>query len=575
MTKVHPKAKRSSTRFKKDLISSSQYVRPYYMKDFKYISPEALVTKKNRTKFGRRDGCGFIKLWLSEVLKGFKQFLYEGSLHGVKYIFEPTFSHKERVTWIVIVVISITICAMNIIQLVLKWTSTPFVNVIDSLPTPIWAVPFPSVVLCPHLHVKLSFANVSELKGTERFFTSLVCPEINKENKIMDTKQRLTYKENEMLQKFILKGSPSCSDLVKVCHWRSEYETEWFRKDCCEKLLKPIFTDYGLCYTFNSLPLNGMTNKTIDWQNTFNPFATTMSLEWDLDKGYPKKFPPTPGTLPFRVMASGEANGLGIELYLNTSEHQYECDGNNLGFNILISSPTDHVYTSTILRLPMDRMTTVEVSPISYKTDSSLRALSPDQRQCFFQNERKLQYYEFYTDTNCKLDLRIRETVKQCNCALYNWPRKHVWSPICSTKSDFECVAQVKARVGEQLIFAYYADSEEQRKPHEDATSCYPACNDVLYSTQVYYSDLMKDPVDAKMDWDSSKKGERTRINVHFYNDMFLGQHRHAQYDDYYFAGAIGGLLSLFLGFSIISVAELVYFVMLKPLHIAFKGIQV
>ena len=70
-------------------------------------------------------------------------------------------------------------------------------------------------------------------------------------------------------------------------------------------------------------------------------------------------------------------------------------------------------------------MTTIEVSAITYKTDTSLRALSPDQRQCFFQNERKLHFYEFYTDTNCKLDLRIRETMKQCKCVLFNWPSEY------------------------------------------------------------------------------------------------------------------------------------------------------
>lgn len=76
------------------------------------------------------------------------------------------------------------------------------------------------------------------------------------------------------------------------------------------------------------------TNETLEWQKSFNPFVNTVPLEWDLDTGYPKKFPPTPGTLPFRVMASGEVNGLEIDLYLNTSEHQYECDGNNVGFNV-------------------------------------------------------------------------------------------------------------------------------------------------------------------------------------------------------------------------------------------------
>lgn len=87
----------------------------------------------------------------------------ELSLLFFRYIVEPSFSRKEKVAWIIIMVLSIGICFANIIQLFLQWNSTPFVNVMDSLPTPVWAVPFPSIVLCPHLHLKLSFANVSEL----------------------------------------------------------------------------------------------------------------------------------------------------------------------------------------------------------------------------------------------------------------------------------------------------------------------------------------------------------------------------------------------------------------------------
>ncbi|XP_075982448.1 uncharacterized protein LOC142980755 [Anticarsia gemmatalis] len=152
---------------------STLYFRDYYLKDFKYISPDVLNLKKN--KIFNKDvekpvikediHKSMLEMWVFEVMKGLKQFFYQGSLHGVKYIFEPTFGKKEKWTWVVIMIISILICAVIMIQLFCKWTSTPFVNVIDSVPTPIWAVPFPTVVVCPHLHVKMSYANVSELKG--------------------------------------------------------------------------------------------------------------------------------------------------------------------------------------------------------------------------------------------------------------------------------------------------------------------------------------------------------------------------------------------------------------------------
>ncbi|XP_050682729.1 pickpocket protein 28-like [Leptidea sinapis] len=384
----------------------------------------------------------------------------------------------------------------------------------------------------------------------------------------------MTEGESKLMLEFIVKGSPKCEEMVKFCHWRPALNTEWHSVDCCEKFFKPVLTEYGLCYAFNNLPLGGMTNNTLEWQKTFNDNKTsTTTTEWSLDEGYPKVFPPVAGMIPYRVMASGEANGVSMELYLNTSDHQYDCDGHFMGFNILIRSPTDHVYSTTILRLPMDKMTTIEVTPTTYKTDASLRALLPDLRQCFFQNERKLQYFEFYTDSNCQQDLLMRETMEKCKCVMYNWPKTSALEPTCSTEDDFFCIKNVKEVVEQLLIYAYYKDSDEQRQHHQASSSCYPSCNDVLYSSQVYYSDLGKQRRDDKMDRKEFQKGERTNLNIHFYNDMFLGQHRHAQYDDYYFAGAIGGLFSLFLGFSIISVAEIVYFVIFKPIYLAFRDI--
>ncbi|XP_061717305.1 pickpocket protein 28-like isoform X1 [Cydia pomonella] len=541
---------------------NSKYLLDFYIKDLKYISPEALgVHKKRRMKKWTYKAVG--KVWAVQVVKGFKQLFSQGSLHGMKYMLDPTFSRAERLTWVAIMIVSVAACAGNITQLFLKWTSTPFVNVIDSLPSPVWAVPFPNVVLCPHLHVKLSYRNVNRFDNLEKFFASLVCPQMSKENRALD--ERMTPQQNLLLEKFILQGAPKCTEVIKSCYWRATSQT-WLTEECCAKLFSPVFTNYGLCFAFNSLPLHGMTNVTTAWQRTFSPSVSQKTLDWGLDAGYPKVFPPDPAMEPFRVMASGETNGLGVELYLNDSEHQVACDGASVGFNLIISSPTNHVYTSTIIRLPMDRMTTIEVYPITYRTDSSLKGLLPERRQCFFQDERKLEYFESYTDSNCKLDLLIREARKWCNCVHYNWPKKSPSEPICSTKADFLCINDVKAKVEEQLIYAYFADSEEQRKPTGQSSSCHPACNDVIYNSQVFYSDLKTDPAESPK-WGYPGPGEITRLNVHFYDDSFLGQHRHAQYDDYYFVGAIGGLLSLFLGFSIISVAELIYFVLLRPLH--------
>lgn len=122
---------------------------------------------------------------------------------------------------------------------------------------------------------------------------------------------------------------------------------------------------------------------------------------------------------------------------------------------------------------------------------------------------------------------------------------KFVWDPVCSTAVDFNCIDSVKgaygcpqkqthvhkpirfitgfefvwqllrllvltisvfaAKVEEQLIYAYYDDSEEQRSSKSTSTSCHPSCNDFMYSSQVFYSDLIKEPGNEAPEWGRPK----------------------------------------------------------------------
>lgn len=70
-------------------LRSFEYVGNYYTKDFKYLSPEVLRVKGPSRKAdvgeGKLANCKlFARLWFTQVMGGLKQFLYEGSLHGVK-----------------------------------------------------------------------------------------------------------------------------------------------------------------------------------------------------------------------------------------------------------------------------------------------------------------------------------------------------------------------------------------------------------------------------------------------------------------------------------------------------------
>lgn len=74
-------------------VEENLYFRDYYLKDFKYISPDVINLNKN--KIINKDvekpviseeveAKSVLEKWVSEVMKGLKQFFYQGSLHGVK-----------------------------------------------------------------------------------------------------------------------------------------------------------------------------------------------------------------------------------------------------------------------------------------------------------------------------------------------------------------------------------------------------------------------------------------------------------------------------------------------------------
>lgn len=79
-----------------DNLPNKLYFRDYYLKDFKYISPDAVNLNKAKVinkdieksvvKKTQQQPKSTFELWVMELVKGLKQFFYQGSLHGVKLV---------------------------------------------------------------------------------------------------------------------------------------------------------------------------------------------------------------------------------------------------------------------------------------------------------------------------------------------------------------------------------------------------------------------------------------------------------------------------------------------------------
>jgi Amiloride-sensitive sodium channel len=48
--------------------------------------------------------------------------------------------------------------------------------------------------------------------------------------------------------------------------------------------------------------------------------------------------------------------------------------------------------------------TDILITPKLTQTDDNLRYLSPSERQCYFEGERRLKFFKIYTQSNCELE---------------------------------------------------------------------------------------------------------------------------------------------------------------------------
>lgn len=148
---------------------------------------------------------------------------------------------------------------------------------------------------------------------------------------------------------------------------------------------------------------------------------------WTLESGYPRlqKRTADPERFPFRVFGLGANAGLRIILSQPRSEINYLCSGPYVGFKMLLHTPDEVPQVDKYyIHLPLDQEVLVKVAPRVVTTAAALRGYTPDQRQCFFESERKLLYYRRYSQRNCELECLANLTLSRCGCVNLGMPRK-------------------------------------------------------------------------------------------------------------------------------------------------------
>jgi amiloride-sensitive sodium channel len=112
-----------------------------------------------------------------------------------------------------------------------------------------------------------------------------------------------------------------------------------------------------------------------------------------------------------------------------------------------------------------DHRRVITLTAKTIKTDDALREYPPDKRGCYFENERKLQFFNSYTKAHCDFECFANYTLNKCGCVKFSMPRTND-TPVCDL-DNAHCYFYATNEWTE------FDDEEDKKKTPCD---CLPTC---------------------------------------------------------------------------------------------------
>ncbi|KAH8416701.1 hypothetical protein KR222_007505 [Zaprionus bogoriensis] len=505
------------------------------------LMPQKLAQRNSTSKF------------LGRMLPYFKEYCACSSVHGVRYLTEPKMRHFERLTWLLIL-IGTCICATIVyVDLSELYTSNPIHTTIDNSMQPVFYVPFPSVGICLRNRVNLQrleneasdfFLGVNATPERKDIFKRFVTAVSDVH--FDDFRSLASFFGNSTLAagvgqlddlniRTILEYvHVGCSEVFLECTWRTR------PRNCCE-IFEVQRTELGICWVFNSAVSEKMRQR--EKEDKFYPLRTSMS---------------------------GPGTGLDVYLHRNKSEIR----PGMRGVYIMLKQPEQ--WSDSARKLPTNSNNRISMMPRHTGSDERTRSLPPKSRGCLFPDETDDPHYRnlpgfVYWRGNCRSRCHQEYAVDLCNCSpSLLFPNSEEDNFTDCTASDFKClydnrcmfssVCSASPRLKRHILtvtFAIELLNQEQEyvnniKRDSMTCNCLNSCTQLIYdsvhsSTAIDFSDVSPDM-------------ETMHIDVYFQSPWFIKYQTHMRFTFVELLASFGGIIGLFLGASLLSAIELVYY---------------
>lgn len=209
------------------------------------------------------------------------------------------------------------------------------------------------------------------------------------------------------------------------------------------------------------------------------------SKKWSLEDGYTLHHP---DAFPRRPSGSGENGGLKFDVWRTLAEIKESNDANK-GFKLVVHLPCEVPnFSKKYYRFPLQKSVTLTISPYLIMTEK-LKTHKIAARQCYFEGEKKLNFFKTYTKSNCQIECLAEYTRKKCSCIHFSMPRFKN-DQICNSTQSKTCFEDAK----KSLVRENMEVSLKTRKGYADrghiACGCLPPCTSLYYDGEVSYDDI-------------------------------------------------------------------------------------
>ena len=392
--------------------------------------------------------------------------------------------------------------------------------------------------------------------------------------------------------------------MLKSCYWRG-------RQTPCSDLFQTVSTDRGMCCSLNQMRATQMfTGK------KFRDKVTKMQKR---DQSLAFAGSKNPSSQEELMPWAGISNGLTVVLDARTNKvsHSSINDDNEGFFALVESTQSFPLLQKRSLLIPTGQISEIAVSPVHVTSGPNLKAaVVPEKRFCYFGDEYKLRLFRKYRQDNCKLECGIKFAQDQMNTT----DLCHPW--YLPTK-DFQTVRMCSPK--ETFGFQYLMKSV----PDSFCTHCLPDCTTTQYKTEISSSlfrrcdirnlalgelcdfksildppvwgskmdDEVTDQAGAKPNWIKSGPSRRswmqeedsqeqvfkvenknrplyeayekdiTVATFYFDSPTSYEYTREARMTIVAFISKVGGIAGVWIGFSLLSVVEMIYWLTIRLLY--------